>query len=89
VPPSLHATLASEYLRGNGLEIGALHNPLPVPPHVQLRYVDRMSVADLRAQSPELQGQRLVEPDVIDDGERLATVPDALRKHEARDALAA
>jgi hypothetical protein len=76
-PPSLHETLAAHYLRGSGLEIGALHNPLPVPPEVRVRYVDRMSVADLRMQYPELCGAALVEPDVLDDGERLATVPDA------------
>jgi hypothetical protein len=36
--------LAYEYLCGNGIEIGALHNPLRVPRRAHVRYVDRMSV---------------------------------------------
>ena len=69
--------IANLYLRGYGIEVGALHNPLPVPREASVRYVDRMSATDLRQQYPELGKQRLVEPDVIDDGEKLATFPDA------------
>jgi predicted SAM-dependent methyltransferase len=69
--------IAERYLRGDGLEIGALHNPLPVPPGARVRYVDRMATEDLRRQYPELDGKPLVEVDVVDDGERLPTVPDA------------
>jgi predicted SAM-dependent methyltransferase len=68
--------IAASYLRGEGLEIGALHNPLPVPEHARVRYVDRMTTAELRRQYPELDRKPLVDVDVIDDGERLESVPD-------------
>jgi SAM-dependent methyltransferase len=72
----LHAAIAREYLRGRGVEIGALHNPVPVPRGVRVSYVDRMSKPDLLTHYPDLPARRLVSVDVIDDGERLATVPD-------------
>jgi predicted SAM-dependent methyltransferase len=68
--------LAARYLRGTGIEIGALHNPLSTPPGAKVRYVDRMTVSDLRKHYPELNGLPLVEVDLIDDGERLESVPD-------------
>jgi predicted SAM-dependent methyltransferase len=69
--------LARRYLHGSGLEIGALHAPLHVPSGASVRYVDRMDVAGLYGHYPELRGLRLVTVDVIDDGERLSTQPDA------------
>ncbi len=69
--------IASTYLRGTGIEIGALHNPLRLPRRARVRYVDRMSVEDLRAQYPELVNQSLVPVDIVDDGERLQTVATA------------
>ena len=66
--------IAAHYVKGDGLEIGALHNPLIVPRKARVRYVDRMSVAELRRQYPELASLNLTEPDIIDDGERLSTV---------------
>ena len=69
-------SLSFLYLRGNGIEIGALHNPLRLSPRARVRYVDRMTVADLRMQYPELQGKKLVDVEIVDDGERLATVLD-------------
>jgi SAM-dependent methyltransferase len=68
--------LAGRYLRGDGLEVGALHLPLALPRGARARYVDRMSVADLRAHYPELDEYELVTPDFIEDGEELASVPD-------------
>jgi SAM-dependent methyltransferase len=67
--------LAGRYLRGDGLEVGALHLPLTLPRGARARYVDRMSVADLRAHYPELDEYELVTPDFIDDGEALTSVP--------------
>lgn len=77
-PPEvdLRSQLARRYLHGAGLEIGALHNPLPLPPGVAVEYVDRMDVAQLRQHYPELAACPLVPVDIIDNGERLVTVPD-------------
>jgi len=68
---------ADRYLRGSGLEIGALQDPLPVRRGVQVRYVDIADTATLRRLHPGKAGRRLVDVDVVDDGERLATVADA------------
>jgi SAM-dependent methyltransferase len=68
--------LAERYLVGNGLEVGALHCPMPLPRGVTARYVDRMNVADLRRHYPEMAAEPLVEVDIVDDGETLATLPD-------------
>jgi SAM-dependent methyltransferase len=68
--------LARHYLSGHGLEIGALHLPLPVPHGVRVRYVDRLGVPELRKQYLDLRDQQLVSVDIVDDGERLDTIPD-------------
>jgi predicted SAM-dependent methyltransferase len=68
--------LAARYLHGTGIEIGALHNPLATPAGAHVRYVDRMHAEELREHYPELDGLPLVDVDVIDDGERLETIPD-------------
>jgi ubiquinone/menaquinone biosynthesis C-methylase UbiE len=64
-------------LRGEGIEIGALHMPLRVPATASVKYVDRMSVAGLRAHYPELDDQEFVPVDIIADGERLESINDA------------
>src|SRR4051812_24637479 len=68
--------LARAYLAGSGLEIGALHLPLPVPRRARVSYVDRMTSDELRHEYPELASYDLVDVDVVDDGQTLATVPD-------------
>jgi len=69
--------LARRYLRGEGLEIGALHAPLEVANGVSVRYVDRMDVAGLRRHYPDLPVEKLVPVEVIDDGETLGSQPDS------------
>ena len=69
--------LARKHLTGSGLEIGALHLPLRVPRGASVRYVDRCGRSDLRAHYPELEIYPIVEPDIVDDAETLATIPDA------------
>lgn len=66
------------YLIGRGIEIGALHNPLAMPQGASVSYVDRMSVAELRQQYPELGDKSLVEVDIIDNGETLEEIPDGM-----------
>lgn len=61
-------------LQGSGIEIGALHRPSNVP-HLKVKYVDRMTREDLFKQYPELIGYDVVEADILDDAERLATIP--------------
>ena len=68
------AVIAATFLRGDGIEIGALHQPLLVPASARVRYVDRMTVPELRRQYEELAGLPLVETDIIDNGEHLTTI---------------
>jgi predicted SAM-dependent methyltransferase len=69
--------LAERYIAGDGIEIGALHRPLHSPPGAHVRYVDRYDEARLRHHYPELADVQLMPVDVVDDGERLSTLPDA------------
>jgi predicted SAM-dependent methyltransferase len=74
--PRNRREVARRYLRGDGIEIGALHNPLEVPRSAHVRYVDHLTVNELREHYPELADEPLVDVDVVDDGERLATIGD-------------
>ena len=72
--------LSFRYLRGDGIEIGALNMPLRVPPQARVRYVDHAGADELReiyAWELHIHGWPLVRPDVIDDGERLTKFEDA------------
>jgi SAM-dependent methyltransferase len=66
---------SAQFVAGNGIEVGALHRPLPVSERAHVTYVDRMSRADLLKHYPEL-GEGVPEPDVVDDGERLTKFAD-------------
>ncbi|MEZ4754954.1 MAG: methyltransferase domain-containing protein [Bdellovibrionota bacterium] len=68
--------LSYKYLRGHGLEIGALHKALRVRPTVEVKYVDRFEADELRNQYPELGDLDIIDPDVVDNGETLETVAD-------------
>lgn len=69
--------LANRFISGNGLEIGALHRSLPVPPNCKVTYVDRLSLDDLLRHYPELRGTRIQPPDLVDNGETLEKVTDS------------
>lgn len=70
--------LAVRYLRGEGIEIGALHRPLWVPEAAKVRYVDHMSRDELLRAADGVYGRAsaVVETDVVDDGARLARFGD-------------
>jgi GT2 family glycosyltransferase/SAM-dependent methyltransferase len=66
-------SIAAAYLNGVGIEVGALHNPLPVTSNAKVRYVDRMDKPGLYEQYPELRQHNLVDVDFVDNGETLLT----------------
>ena len=68
--------IAKYYLKGNGIEIGGLHNPLETTSAAHVKYVDRLPMKELQDQYPEISGEPMVQPDIIDDGETLETIPD-------------
>jgi predicted SAM-dependent methyltransferase len=70
-------SIAKMYIKGKGIEIGALHNPIRLPKSANITYVDRMSITALRKQYPELSSKELVDVDIIDDGEHLFKIKDS------------
>jgi SAM-dependent methyltransferase len=66
------------HIRGDGVEVGALHSPFDITglSVTRIRYVDRFDVPELRRHYPELEGHELVPVDIIDDGQVLSKVPD-------------
>jgi predicted SAM-dependent methyltransferase len=65
--------LARAYLRGEGLEVGALNSPLPVNDITHVRYVDFETAEELRDRHVDL---NFKVPDIVDDGATLTSVPD-------------
>jgi len=72
----LRRRIAERHLRGQGIEIGALHNPLPLPAGARARYVDLDEIEVVSLLHPELARYELTPADVIDDGETLSRFED-------------
>ncbi len=68
---------AYRYLRGSGIEIGALNAPLQTYHQARVRYVDRLPTDQLRLAFPEIADQPLIEVEQVEDGETLVSVADA------------
>jgi SAM-dependent methyltransferase len=69
--------LSFRYISGKGLEIGALHEPLPVRDGVVVEYVDVCGREESITKFPDLNPAKFVEPTYIDDGFELSSIPDA------------
>lgn len=65
------------YLRGQGVEIGALHCPLEVLPGVVVKYVDYATRDENVKKYPEIDGSRIVVTDHVDDGFELSCIQNA------------
>jgi SAM-dependent methyltransferase len=74
--PPLQAELSSRHLRGHGIEIGALQNPLPLRPDAYVDYADRLTPDEARAAFPEIRGNGLVIPKIIPAASALGSIPD-------------
>jgi SAM-dependent methyltransferase len=66
--------VAKSFLQGQGIEIGALHNPLKIDSEVIVKYVDHLDKKGLYQHYPELKEFNLVDVDIIDNGEKLETI---------------
>lgn len=71
------ALMARRHLHGEGVEIGAMHFPLPPHRGMKVKYVDNTSLEDNLLRFPELRGMELVRPDYVEDGFTLASLADA------------
>jgi predicted SAM-dependent methyltransferase len=76
IPTSLKRARLARWLHGEGIELGALHEPLPVPDDASVSYVDRLAVEALRAQYPELSGLDLAPVSHIGSAEDLSSFAD-------------
>jgi len=75
IPPSVlkvREKLGRKYLKGKGIEIGALHYPLDI--NANVKYVDFWNTDELKSRNPELKNFRLVNVDIVDDGEELSKI---------------
>ncbi len=73
----LRRFVAEQYCAGEGLEIGALHRPFPVPAGARMRFADSFDTETLvRLWSPEVDGQTVVPVDLVTDATTLAGVED-------------
>lgn len=68
--------VAQDYLKGEGIEVGALHNPLPLPRKARVTYVDRMTVPELRKHYAEFRKLDLTPVSIVSNGETLEAVAD-------------
>jgi len=76
IPALRRRALAYQFLRGHGLEIGALHNPMPVAAGVRVQYIDRKPEAGLREEYRRHADTHRVPVDVVDDAEILSAIAD-------------
>jgi hypothetical protein len=69
--------ISSKYLKGQGIEIGALHNPLVLSSAATVRYVDRLPLPELQKHYFDLNPDQMVKIDIIDNGETLSRIADS------------
>jgi SAM-dependent methyltransferase len=62
-----HRKPALAEIRGAGIEIGALHEPFPVPAGVSVTYVDTLTVEQATALFPEIDASKITRADHILD----------------------
>lgn len=65
-----------QYLEGEGIEIGALHNPLRVRSSCKVRYVDNAQATDAKKRFYDVFSKRMARVDILDDGEHLGSIAD-------------
>jgi predicted SAM-dependent methyltransferase len=77
------ALMSIRFLRGEGVEIGALHRPTPTADGVTTKYYDYLSAEDNKRRCPELiaEGNELVNVDYVGNGEKLDLIGDGTLDH--------
>jgi SAM-dependent methyltransferase len=73
----LREELSFKYLRGEGIEIGALASPIKVAEQVKVTYVDTLPRQKLAAQYPDAPIGQIIEPQVICDATTLDKIKDS------------
>lgn len=73
---NVRTQLSKKYIKGQGLEIGALHQPLVNPNLATIAYVDNRDYADLCNTYPEIDAKLIIPPSIVCSGDRLEAVED-------------
>lgn len=73
----LREELSFKYLRGEGIEIGALHTPLKVGPDAHVTYVDKVTREKLAEQYADVPLEKILRVDIVCDGVTLDRVGDS------------
>ncbi|MDX1949957.1 MAG: methyltransferase domain-containing protein [Rickettsiales bacterium] len=76
--------ISYKYIKGEGIEIGALHTSMPISKNAKTKFVDRLSYEDYLKQYPELKGKKLIKPDIVSNAETLEKV-----RNESQDYIIA
>ena len=71
---TLRTIIGSTYIKGNGIEIGALDKPMPLPENAKAQYVDRFDREGLIRQYPSLRKVKLTKVDIVEDGQQLKSI---------------
>jgi SAM-dependent methyltransferase len=71
---AVRARIAQQYIKGAGIEFGALHAPLSVAADVAVKYADREPVDQLNKSYADVDG--IMPPDIITDIESMRGIPD-------------
>jgi predicted SAM-dependent methyltransferase len=75
IEASKRERIAAEYLKGSGVEFGALHSPLAVPAGVAVKYADFQNIEQLKLSFPEI--STIKSPDYVTDLETMRGIDDA------------
>jgi SAM-dependent methyltransferase len=70
--------LAHKYLKGSGVEIGALHRPLRIPKSARVQYLDNTTQEESIRKFPDLNPADLVHVDFIANGFTLHGIPSSI-----------
>ena len=62
--------MANSFLRGEGIEIGALHALLKLSSDIIVTYLDRLPKNQLIMHYPEIRKEEILEVQIVDDGEK-------------------
>jgi len=64
------------YLRGDGIELGPLHEPYPQLPDGRVTYVDKFDYEELCRTNPDVPVEAIVRPTILADAHDLAPIKD-------------
>src|SRR5512138_2647921 len=70
------ADLVKRYIRGVGIELGALRQPLDVPRNASVYYANRLSYQQIMERYPEVPESEIIRPDIVDDVQELKSIDD-------------